>query len=234
MSKVVILGNGILGKELCTQTGWDYISRNKDGFDALNPNFHPLITHEHGAIFYPKYDTIVNCIANTDSYSKDLKSHLDVNYKFVVSLVDFCKKWKIKLVHISTEFVYANNINLPKETDLPLPDNTWYAKTKLLADHYISCICDDYLICRELHKNNNFSPKYVWDVKTSGDKVKNITPIIVELINKKATGIFNVGTGIKTLHQLHPEGELTSAPDFVPKDTSMNINKLKKFLNEYN
>ena len=70
MSKVLILGDGILGK-LHSQTGWDYISRSKDRFDATNPDFNNLVEQEHGVIFYSKYDTIVNCIAHTDSYSDD-------------------------------------------------------------------------------------------------------------------------------------------------------------------
>jgi len=229
----VILGDGVLGKELHSQTGWDYISRSKDGFDATNPNFNCLIGQEHGVIFYSKYDTIVNCIAHTDSYSDDLQPHLDINYKFTTSLVDFCNEWKIKLVHISTEFVYDGNDN-PKETDLPIPNNTWYAKTKLLADHYISLMSDNHLICRELHKPNDFSPQQVWDVITSGDKVKNIAPLIIKLINQKATGIFNVGTGNKTYLDLHPQGLVVTPPSFVPKDTSMNLNKLNTFLNGYN
>jgi hypothetical protein len=31
--KPVILGNGILGKELSKQTGWDILSRSVDGID---------------------------------------------------------------------------------------------------------------------------------------------------------------------------------------------------------
>lgn len=219
--KVLVLGDGLLGKEIVKQTGWDYISRSKDKFDALNPNFNH--------IFYPKYDIIVNCIANTDSYSKDLQSHLEINYKFVTLLTEFCNKWKIKLVQISTEFVYANNNN-PKETDLPIPDNSWYAKTKLLADHYVSLMCSDYLICRELHKSNDFSPPKIWDVKTSGDKVKNIAPLIIELINKKATGIFNVGTGTKSYIDIYPKGKVITPPSFVPKNTSMNLDKQNNYL----
>ncbi len=226
----VILGNGILGKELQIQTGWGYISRSKDGFDALNPDFNGLIGQEHGVIFYPKYDTVINCIAHVDSYSDNPQLHLDINYKFVIALTDFCKEWNIKLVHISTEFVYANNKNLPKETDLPIPDNTWYAKTKLLADQYLSLMGGDHLICRELHKANNINPPKIWDVKTTGDRVKNIVPLIVKLINKKAIGIYNVGTGSKTYKDIFLKGELINPPSYVPRDTRMNLEKLNKFL----
>ena len=230
MSKVLILGDGILGKELHSQTGWDYISRSKDRFDATNPDFNNLVEQEHGVIFYSKYDTIVNCIAHTDSYSDDLTLHLDINYKFVITLTDFCNKWGIKLIHISTEYVYANNSTPPKETDLPLPDNTWYAKTKLLADQYVSLMGDNYLICRELHKANNTNPPKVWNVKTTGDRVKNIAPLIIKLINKKATGIYNVGTGDKNYIDIFSKGELINPPPYVPCDTRMCLDKLNKFL----
>ena len=33
MSHKLILGDGLLGSELHKQTGWDYISRKKDGID---------------------------------------------------------------------------------------------------------------------------------------------------------------------------------------------------------
>jgi len=230
MNKVLILGDGILGKELQIQTGWDYISRSKNGFNALNPDFSNLISQEHGTIFYPKYTTIINCIANTNSYLKDKQSHLDVNYKFVTHLVDFCNKWGIKLIHISTEFVYANNTNPPTENDLPIPDNTWYAKTKLLADHYITLMCDNYLICRELHKSKDFSPPQVWDVKTTGDKVNKIASLIIQLINKKAVGVFNVGTSEKSLKDITLQSKVINPPKYVPKDTRMNLNKLNQFL----
>ena len=36
MSRKLILGYGLLGSELYKQTGWDYISRKKDGIDFTN------------------------------------------------------------------------------------------------------------------------------------------------------------------------------------------------------
>ena len=136
-----------------------------------------------------------------------------------------------KLVHISTEFVYANNDIPPTETDIPLPDNTWYAHSKLLADNYIKATNVEALICRLLHKPNPFPYEEVWNVKTSGDLVDKIAILVKELITKKATGIFNVGTGDKSLSDLAPYSKIVEPPDHVPKDTRMNIHKLEGFLN---
>ena len=119
----VVVGNGLLGSEITNQTGWDCISR-KDGFDATQPNFELL----------SNYDTIINCIANTDSYSDDLDSMMNINYKFVMALSDYCRLNDKKLVHISTEFVYANNFTVPTEYDMPIPDDNWYAKSRQYWD----------------------------------------------------------------------------------------------------
>lgn len=230
----LILGDGLLGSELVRQTGWDYISRRKDGFDFLDDNFYKkkLVEFHHGSIFSPKYDQIINCIAYTNSYSDDKKKHLDVNYYGVIKLVNFCNKWGIKLIHISTEYVYANNDILPTEEDKEKPLDTWYGKSKLMADYYIKNNSKYYLICRELHKPNPFPYPEVWDIKTSGDTVDKIAKLIINLINKDATGIFNVGTGSKNLKDLATQAKLINPPPYVPRDTRMNLTKLKKFLNE--
>ena len=34
--KVLVLGDGLLGSELVKQSGWEYMSRKKDGFDIDN------------------------------------------------------------------------------------------------------------------------------------------------------------------------------------------------------
>ena len=110
MKRILILGDGLLGTELIKQTGWDLISRKKDGFDISDiSTYNILLSIKFGAVQYCKYDTIVNCIANTDTYSDVRDSHWNVNYKGTSDLIDFCNKWNIKLIHISTDHVYANS-----------------------------------------------------------------------------------------------------------------------------
>jgi dTDP-4-dehydrorhamnose reductase len=225
--KIVILGDGLLGTELANQTNWDIISRNSHGLDFTDiSSWYQYLV---------KYDVIINCIANTDSYSKDKTAHWGINYKSVVRLCNWCNEYDKKLVHISTEFVYANNKIHPSEEDIPCPDNTWYAYTKLLADEYIQLCNSNYLICRELHKPKPFPYDKVWKVQTSGDTVDKIANLIIQLINKKASGVFNVGTGDKWLKELAPKSCKQIPPPFrTPNDTRMSLIKLNKFLNENN
>lgn len=221
--KVLVLGDGLLGKEIVKQTGWDIVSRKLGNLPDIN-NFGEL------ANLVYTYDVVVNCIAHTDTYSKDKQPHYDINYKFAADLSDVCNNEDVKLVHISTEFVYANNKGLPTEEDIPIPGNTWYGHTKMLADEYIQLCNSDYLICRELHKPNPFPYSEVWDIQTSGDTVNKIASLIIKLINKDAKGVFNVGTGSKNLKELAPFSKGIPAPTHVPKDTRMNLDKLNEFL----
>jgi len=75
--KIVILGNGLLGKEIHSQTGWDIISREYDGFDITRPDLYNkhLIEYYEGICAVSKYDVIINCIADTDTYNSNKQNH---------------------------------------------------------------------------------------------------------------------------------------------------------------
>lgn len=234
---VVILGDGLLGSELTKQTGWDYISRKKDKFDLTQPdtfsNYFIQDFPEFGARML-KYNTIVNCIANTNTYLDDKQSHWDINYKGVADLTDFCNKYNIKLIHISTDYVYANSKRNASEEDVPSTLNTWYCYTKLLADGYIELKSKNYLIIRTSHKPYPFPYKQAWTNQlTNGDYVNVITDLIIKLVNTKATGIFNVGTNIKTWFQLTKDEfktEPIEKPIDAPGNITINLNKLDQWL----
>ena len=234
---IVVLGDGLLGSELIKQSGWDYISRKKDNFDLTLPDiFNSYFIQdfpEFGAQML-KYNTIINCIANTNTYLDDKQSHWDVNYKGVADLTDFCNKHNIKLIHISTDHVYANSKPNASEEDVPVPLGTWYGHTKLLADGYIELKSKNYLIIRESHKPYPFPYKQAWyNQFTNGDYVNVIADLIIKLVNKNITGIVNVGTDIKTWFGLTKDEfktEPTEKPITAPDNVVMNLNKLDQLL----
>lgn len=228
--KPVILGNGILGKELSKLTGWDVLSRSVDGVELTD-----IITWAH--LLLP-YDTIINCIAYTNTYDNNKKLHWDTNYKAVVELVDYCNLHGKKLVHISTDYVYTNSIDIPDEEGVPVHQATYYAYTKLLADGHIELKSKNYLILRGTHKPTPFPFEGAW-VNHLGnfDYINVIADFYVKLIESDSTGLFNVGTEFKSMYRLAQETKPKVLPirneDMrVPLDVSMNIKKLKKFLDE--
>ena len=91
--KVLILGDGLLGSELHKQTGWDVASRKLGNLDINNPeDLNKLIK---------KYNTVINCVAHTQSYSSDQFIHKEVNYKFAVSISNLCNNNKNVYLSIS-------------------------------------------------------------------------------------------------------------------------------------
>lgn len=222
--KVLVLGDGLLGKEIIKQSGWNYISRKKDNID-----FNNISSYKH---FLSKYDTIVNCIANTNTYSLDKYSMETTNYKSVINLRNHLK-YK-KLIQISTDYVYAHSIEFASESDLPLISPNWYTYYKLLSDEYISNFNDNYLICRCSFKPNPFPYEYAWtDQIGNFDYVDKIASLIIQLIKINAQGILNVGTELKSIYTLanHTAHVIPShKPENVPSNTSMNLDKLYNIL----
>jgi dTDP-4-dehydrorhamnose reductase len=226
MNKVLILGDGLLGKELHKQTGWDFISRKTDTLDINNVRaFIPKNNFQT-----PIHNIIVNCVANTNTYSTDKDSHWNTNVKFVDDLIDFCNDYNIKLVHISTDYVYAGSVTNASEEDVPVHCNTWYGYTKLVSDALIQLRCKNHLLIRCTHKPYPFPYDGAWiDQIGNFDYVYKIATLIIQSINKNLNGLYNLGTETKTMYELASKTkkvEKTFSPSNVPKNQSMNLNKL--------
>jgi len=225
--KVIVLGKGKLGGEIVKQTGWDYLCRAEH--EITIDNFKDWKNR------MDEYDVVVNCIANTDTYSDDKEKHWKANYELVTFLAEYCDDNAKKLVHISTDYLYQNSVDDAKEEDEPLFEHTWYMFTKLLADEYLKEHAKNYLICRLSHKPYPFPYDSAWDdVITNADYTPVISGLVIELIKNGAEGLYNVGTERKTVYELaqrtNKNVKKIVSPPHVPKNISMNISKMKNFL----
>lgn len=203
------------------------LSRKDNGIDILY-----WWTYQH---LLMDYDTIVNCIAYTDTYSKNAQLHLSTNYQAVSELARFCNREGKKLVHISTDFVYANSLGVPDESSVPVHNEDWYSFSKLLGDMAVQLECTDYLICRGTHKSKPFTYKEAWGDRVGNfDYVDKIAELIDGLIKSGASGVYNVGTEVKTMYDLAKKTKedviVGTAPAHVPHNTTMNVEKLNHFL----
>ena len=183
----LILGDGLLGTELVKQTGWDYISRKKDGIDFRNIDSYK--DHLFG------YDEIINCIACTNTYDENKEENWDTNYKGVVDLVDYLTDKDMKLVYFSTDYVYAKSKKNASEKDVPIHDANWYTYSKVISEPYIELRLDKYLILRATHKPRPFIfDKALISQVGNFDYIDNVVKIYIDLIEGDAQGIYNVGT----------------------------------------
>lgn len=228
--KIVILGDGLLGKELKNQTDWGHISRKSNGIDFVKE-----IDKYFELILKNGYDTIINCIANTNTYGGSLEDHFSTNYERVVDLVNFCNTHSLKLVHISTDYLYTHSVPNAKETDDLKPLDTFYGQSKNAGDFYVQMNSKDFLTIRTSFKPNPFPYNVAVCQNGNFDYVDVISKLVVELILKNASGVFNVGTDFKSMFELakrtRPDvGIIDKNSPKMPRDISMNLEKMKDFL----
>jgi dTDP-4-dehydrorhamnose reductase len=223
--KVLVLGDGLLGSEIIKQTGWEYLSQSKDEIDVVD-DFYGLIEK----IDDMNPDVLVNCIGYTNTYDPEREKHWEINYKFVVFLVQFCDSRDIKLVHISTDYIYTNSMNRRSEVDIPVHQETWYSYCKLLADAYVQ-LMDNYLMFRCSFKPKPFPyEKAYFNVRGNFDYVDVIAKQMVDLINEERTGIWNIGTGYKSIVDLAKQTKPDIGEWYDDKLPSINMD-LNKFNN---
>ncbi|PKQ45816.1 dTDP-4-dehydrorhamnose reductase [Confluentibacter flavum] len=127
-------------------------------------------------IFFEKYkfDYCINCAAftNVEQAEKTPDLAYKVNAEAVKNIAESCKKYNTILIHISTDYVFDGEKGTPYTIeDLPNPINE-YGKSKLLGEHHIQDILNNYFIVRSSWL---YSKKYG----------KNFYRTILELANTK-------------------------------------------------
>jgi dTDP-4-dehydrorhamnose reductase len=223
MNKVLVLGDGLLGGEIVKQTGWDCVSRKKTNFNV----------DDLESSIPSGYNIILNCIANTNTYSEDKEGHWNLNYKFVNNLINYCNSHNIKLVHISTDYIYTGSIINATENDVPVHCNNWYGYTKLLGDGLVQLLSNNYIVYRCTHKPKPFPYDNAWvDQIGNFDYVDEISKLIIEGIYKNLQGVYNIGTEEKSIFELASKTKLVNpvnSPSHIPKNTTMSLNKFKNY-----
>lgn len=97
-----------------------------------------------------KIDWCINCAAYTavDKAESDYDSSFNVNVSGAKNLAEACKAYSVKLIHVSTDFVFDGKNNKPyKESDLTNPIGV-YGETKLKGEQALSECLDEYFIIR--------------------------------------------------------------------------------------
>lgn len=136
--KVLILGgNGQLGqcfKSITKNT--DFIFADIDEVDiTLYKSIDNYIKqYPEGTIY-----AIVNCAAytNVDESEDNYEKAHAINTLGVKNVVDICKKYDIRLIHISTDFVFNGKSNIPYSEDSDCNPINVYGETKYLGEKYV-------------------------------------------------------------------------------------------------
>ena len=132
MNNILVTGgNGQLGSEL------KELAPNYSDYNFFFTDVKQLDITNHKAakefIELKNINTIINCAAYTavDKAESEIKLANDINHLAVANFAQIAKDYKIKLIHISTDYVFDGTNHKPYlETDIPNPQSV-YGQTKL-------------------------------------------------------------------------------------------------------
>jgi 3,5-epimerase/4-reductase len=206
---ILVLGNGFIGTRFkeyygCQNEYTPRIEKYKDIEDLLN-------TYTYAGI---NKKVIINCIGsvghnNTDDCEYDIDKTLFANTYIPILLTEYCRRYKIKLVHISSGCLFGDQTFKPiNEEQRPDFYKLFYSRTKIYAenalkDEIVKIGSSNTLIVRiriPLDNKSNrrnllnklIKYKKVIDVPNSITYIPDLLKITHQLIEKDFTGIFNV------------------------------------------
>jgi dTDP-4-dehydrorhamnose reductase len=162
---------------------------------------------------------------------------LEVNIVGTSNVVRLCMKYSIKLIYISTDYVFKGDKGNYSETDPVYPVNK-YAWSKLGGE------CAIRLLENSLIIRTSFGPcvfpfeKAFVDQWTSRESAANIAKKITRLLDKDVKGVIHVGGKRKTVYEyaksLDEKRDIAelSISDVPFVDTSLNCDRFNKIIGE--
>lgn len=132
-------------------------------YDELDiTNYNEVISYVNS--FKP--DVIINCAAytNVDRCESDKDAAFRVNAIGPRNLAIASEKYGIKFLHVSTDYVFNGEGNVPfREYDMPDPVSI-YGKTKLLGEQYVRENCSKYFIVRTAWLYGEWGKNFVYTI----------------------------------------------------------------------
>ena len=159
-------------------------------------------------------DIILNLAAFTNPKNNNENPHKSFKYNFIINkiLVEYCYKYKKKIIFTSTDKVYGGNIPEPSERQ-DLKPNDEYGVNKLRCEKYIKKKLTKYIILRFGSVYNKFSISKKHFINQAVNNIKNkkkvylatnifrlfisiekLTILISKLLKQNLYGTYNVGS----------------------------------------
>lgn len=164
-------------------------------------------------------------------HDKNINESIDKNIIGTCNIVKVCKKYSVKLIYFSTNYVYPGTKGNYKETDPLLPINN-YAWSKLGGECAVQ-MYKNSLILRVSMTEKPFVHKEAYaNVKSNFMYYEKASKMLFKIINKK--GVFNFGGKSQTVYNFIKKEKKDIKKKFsqgeFPKKQDMNLIKLKKVI----
>jgi len=223
-------GSGLLGTEI-QKLDTTVEAPTRDELD---------ITDEQAVAEYVRTcrpDVILHAAAVTDNreIETDPQDAIAVNIKGTANIASACLGTRIRLVYLSTDYVYGGERGNYAETDEVLPTNL-YAWTKLAGEASVRAV-PNHLIVRTSFGSDQFPyPVAFSDKWSSKEYVDVIAPDILMAAASPLTGIVNIGGPRRTIYEYaslrNRDVQKIKRDDSVfesPADTSLDLSCWKQY-----
>lgn len=168
MNILITGSNGQLGNEIkqlaSNYSSWNFIYKDLPDLDITNIKLLEKLVKEEAI------NTIVNCAAYTavDPAESNQEIAHAVNVLGAKNLAKLSNLYNIKLIHISTDFIFDGKHYLPyKETDQPNPLSV-YGSTKLEGEQEVLTECSNSIIIRTAWLYSSFGANFVKTMQKLG------------------------------------------------------------------
>ncbi|SHG92342.1 dTDP-4-dehydrorhamnose reductase [Chryseolinea serpens] len=113
------------------------------------------------------FDFLIHCAAYTavDKAEEEVALAYAINAGAVKTLAEICLEKKIRLIHISTDYVFDGEANQPiTETVQPNPVSV-YGKSKLEGEHHVLSILSNAYVIRTAWVYSSFGKNFVKSIR---------------------------------------------------------------------
>lgn len=175
---ILITGSkGQLGNEIKERafkfSNWNFIYKDLPELDITNFDHLEKLTKELSI------NAIINCAAYTavDLAETNQQMAHSVNVDGAKNLAKIAQKFDIKLLHVSTDFVFDGEYHLPyKETDNPNPLSV-YGSTKLKGELAVLSECPTSIILRTAWLYSSYGANFVKTMQRLGSEREELNVI---------------------------------------------------------
>lgn len=186
-----------------------------------------------------KVDVLVHAAAmiSPPTVENNPASAIEANIIGTANIVKFCSENNIRLIYISTDYVFRGDRGDYKEDDEVFPVNK-YAWTKLGGECAVRVINNSLIVRTSFGKDEFPYDSAFTDQWTIRDSVTNFSGKLSKIIDSNLTGVLHVGGPKRTVFEyaknLSPEKVIKPISikdmDFpIPKDTSLDCSRFNEF-----
>jgi dTDP-4-dehydrorhamnose reductase len=128
-------------------------------------------------------DACINCAAYTavDKAEDDRDLAMLVNSKAVRILANSCNKFNVRLIHISTDYVFNGNSFMPYTEEDETSPNSYYGLTKLAGEKSVTDNLDNHVIIRTSWLYSNYGNNFVKTMRRLGGERDELGVVVDQI-----------------------------------------------------